>query len=231
MNDLKRAGGHGLALLLLLALLAIALTWFYRYFWNHYGSEAALVALVLFLTGTLILVIRGARHTYCIYRLLREYADAVDPSLLLNEKHRHLLFRVLDIDLNPHPKSVPELEKEHTRQEMQDLLRTPKKRRGKQARFPLIEIRAAVLEWEQRDPFFSAETLEEFLGRKFGYGADGVLLMAPSTFYDWRHRILRELQLEFGPLSHAEESLNPSLSEISSGKRAPKSYRSSESKP
>ena len=186
---------------------------------------------MLFLTGTLILVIRGARHTYCIYRLLREHANAVDPSLLLSERHRPLLFRVFDIDPNPHPKPASELEKEHTRQEMQDLLRTPKRRRGKQARFPLIEIRAAVLEWEQRDPFFSAETLEEFLGRKFGYGADGVLLMAPSTFYDWRHRVLRELHLEFGSLSHAEESPNQSLAEMSSGRRAPKSYRNSESKP
>jgi transposase len=98
------------------------------------------------------------------------------------------------MDLNPIAIAVPEkTEMSRVRLEIQKLLDTPKKRRGKQPRFPLADIRAAVLEWEQRDPTFSVETLEDFLGRKFGYGSDGILLMSVSTFYDWRRRIRKEL--------------------------------------
>lgn len=53
-----------------------------------------------------------------------------------------------------------------------------------------------MLTWEQRDPQFSCLTLTEFLGQEFGSGPDGVLLMAPATFYDWRRRILRDLELQ-----------------------------------
>ena len=74
-----------------------------------------------------------------------------------------------------------------------------KKRRGKQPRFPEEKIRKAVIKWESRDPTFSVATLEEFLAQEFGSGPDGILLMSPSTFYDWRRRILKEID------SHALE--------------------------
>jgi hypothetical protein len=70
------------------------------------------------------------------------------------------------------------------------------KHRGKHSRFPISKIKKAVLTWEQRDPQFSCLTLTEFLGQEFGSGPDGVLLMAPATFYDWRRRILRDLEFQ-----------------------------------
>jgi hypothetical protein len=66
------------------------------------------------------------------------------------------------------------------------------KRRGKQPRFPEEKIRKAVLKWKSRNPTFSVATLKEFLAQEFGCSPDGILLMAPSTFYDWRRRILEE---------------------------------------
>ena len=70
----------------------------------------------------------------------------------------------------------------------------PRRPLGKQPRFPEEKIRKAVLKWERRDRNFSARTLEEFLDQEFGSGADGVLLMAPTTFYGWRKRILSEIK-------------------------------------
>ncbi len=80
------------------------------------------------------------------------------------------------------------------------LLPFSRKRRGKQPRFPEEKIRKAVLKWESRDPSYSTLTLEEFLAQEFGSTPDGVLLMATTTFYDWRRRMLKEIE------SHTQRS-------------------------
>ncbi|GER79074.1 hypothetical protein DIM_11550 [Candidatus Denitrolinea symbiosum] len=217
MNHLKRLGGHYLALILLLVLLILTLTWFYQYIRLHFGSEIALVALALILTGELILMTRGAVYTSRIHRKLREQADNPAAAAFPEEKRRPMLFKIFDMDLRPIAIAVPEkTEMSKVRLEIQKLLDTPKKRKGKQPRFPLAEIRAAVLEWEQRDSSFSVETLEDFLGRKFGYGTDGILLMSVSTFYDWRRRTLQELDPHRPPSDKAKHVSHLSPSELSS---------------
>lgn len=216
MNHLKRLGGHYLALILLVLLLILTLTWFYQFFLIHFGSVIALVMLALLLTGEIVLMMRGAVYTSRIHRMLREQADKAGHALFA-EKEKPTLFKILDMDLHPIAIAVPEkTEISKVRLEIQKLLDTPKKRRGKQPRFPIEDIRAAVLEWEQRDPSFSIETLEDFLGRKFGYGPDGILLMSVSTFYDWRRRILKELDPHRPPANEAGPSSHPTLSQPSS---------------
>lgn len=69
-------------------------------------------------------------------------------------------------------------------------------RRGKTSKFTYAQKRSAVLKWERRDPSISAITLEEFLRQEFGVTEDGILQVAPSTFYDWRARIRKDLQKE-----------------------------------
>ncbi|MFZ5902730.1 MAG: hypothetical protein ACOYZ8_04180 [Chloroflexota bacterium] len=217
MKHLKRLGGHYLALILLFVLLILTLTWFYQFFRIHFGSEIALVVLALLLTGEIILMMRGAVYTSRIHRMIREQADKAGTSIFSEGKRRPTLFQIFDMDLNPIAIAVPEkTEMSKVRLEIQKLLDTPKKRRGKQPRFPIEDIRAAVLEWEQRDPSFSVETLEDFLGRKFGYGPDGILLMSVSTFYDWRRRILKELDPHRPPTNEAGPSSHPTLSPPSS---------------
>ena len=207
MNHLKRLGGHYLALILLVIFLILTLTWFYQFFKIHFGSEIALVALALLLTGEIILMIRGAVYTSRIHRMLREQANSADNPAFSEGKRRPTLFKIFDMDLRPIAIAVPEkTEMSRVRLEIQKLLDTPKKRRGKQPRFPLADIRAAVLEWEQRDPTFSVETLEDFLGRIFGYGSDGILLMSVSTFYDWRRRIRKELDPHRPPANETGRS-------------------------
>lgn len=222
MKHLKRLGGHYLALILLFVLLILTLTWFYQFFWIHFGSEIALVVLALILTGELLLMVHGAKYTSRIHRMLREQADNPDNSAFSEAKRRPILFKIFDMDLRPIAIAVPEkTEMSKVRLEIQKLLDTPKKRKGKQPRFPLAEIRATVLEWEQRDPSFSIETVEQFLERKFGSSGDGVLLMSVSTFYDWRRRILKELDHHRPPANEAEHHSAFAPSELSS--RTPES--------
>lgn len=209
MKHLKRMGGHYLALILLVVLLILTLTWFHQFFRLHFGPEIALVVLALLLTGEIILMMRGAVYTSRIHRMLREQADKAAHAELFEEDHKLLLFQIFDMELRPPSITACGTTETHKfRQEIQKLLDTPKKRKGKQPRFPLDDIHAAVLEWEQRDPYFSVETLEEFLGRKFGYGPDGILLMSPSTFYDWRRRTLQE----FAP-HHPPQAPSPASEE------------------
>jgi len=194
MKHIKRLRGYYLALLVLIILLIVTLSWFYLYFRNHFGPEIAMIFLILSLAGEIFLITRGVIRTHQIHSILRQQVDASPRPVTAETIENPMLFKIFDMDLNPIAIAVPEkTEMSKVRMEIQKLLDTPKKRRGKQPRFPIEEIREAVLEWEQRDQSFSVETLEEFLGRKFGYGPDGILLMSVSTFYDWRRRTFDEL--------------------------------------
>jgi hypothetical protein len=217
MNHIKRLGWHYLALLLLVILVILTLTWFYEYFQSHFGPETALVSLALILAGELIVIIWGAVHAHRIHRILREQADIANNPSLSDATGKPTLFKVFDMDLQPCAILSPiETGEDKVQQEIQKLLDTPKKHRGKQARFPLSQIRQAVLSWERRDPSFSAMTLDEFLGQQFGSGPDGILLMSPSTFYDWRRRILKELEDHRPPEPKVGNSPECPLSESSS---------------
>jgi hypothetical protein len=120
----------------------------------------------------------------------------VGNQVLQQQTSISILLRVFKIKCVP-----PEVTIQETDKEPDDVDASPpdfalfnKRRRGKQPRFPEEKIRRAVLRWENRDPFFSVATLEEFLAQEFGSGPDGILLMAPTTFYDWRRRILEEIK-------------------------------------
>lgn len=218
MNQIKSLWGHYLVLLLLSIFLVIPTAWFYHYFRNHFGTEISLVLLALIIIGVLILVVRGAVHTSRIHRALRQHVDASNLPPIAAEADKPMLFKVFDMDLRPCAIVTPVVETnlDPVQQEIQRLLDTPKKYRGKQARFPIHRIRKAVLQWEKRDPSFSTETLGEFLGREFGCGPDGILLMSTSTFYDWRRRILKELEDYRPPETRGGLSSERPMSELPS---------------
>jgi hypothetical protein len=140
-----------------------------------------------------IAIIRGALHTHMVIKDLKQSA----PCANQNEADIPLLFRILKIC----PKlknTISETQRspDSSNPPVAQVTNFPRKHRGKQPRFPEDKIRKAVLKWENRDPSFSVTTLEEFLGQEFGSGPDGILLMAPSTFYDWRTRILKEIEAQ-----------------------------------
>jgi len=193
MNHIKRLWGHYLALMILIAALAYPIYRVYRFFQTRYGQEAALIALTLTVMVVMILVVRGAVHTHRLIRDLKR--DLANDDGLPADRSIPLVFKLFKI--NP---SIPK--KEKTEQgDLEGAIKfpplfnlSPNRHRGKPPRFPKEKIRKAVLKWESRDPSITALTLEQFLAQEFGSGPDGILLMATTTFYDWRRRILKEME-------------------------------------
>lgn len=191
MKYIKRLWGYYLVLFLLLILLTYPIHWIYIFFQVKFGQEAALIALSLAVMIVLIFIVRGAVHTHRLIHDLKQDRPAI-PA----DGQAPLILRLFRID----PRIQNKSEQTETGtpvhvSELASLLKNPHKRnRGKPPRFPEADIRKAVLKWERRDPSTTALTLEQFLGQEFGSSPDGVLLMATTTFYDWRRRILKEIE-------------------------------------
>jgi len=140
--------------------------------------------------------VRGAVHTHKIISILRKEIDDSNHHISPEKTKTPFVLKIFRIDRRCSQSPLSET-KEHSEKAISALypfLSFPRKHRGKQPRFPEEKIRKAVLKWESRDPSFSSRTLEEFLAQEFGSSPDGILLMATTTFYDWRRRILKELE-------------------------------------
>ena len=199
MNHFKRMWGHYLALVIVLTVLIFPTSWIYKLIHHHYGPEDALVALVVISIAIIIFGIRGGYHANKLYRFIR-----LESAKRTQGNGKQVVFELFGIELyksrnlQPESPSRPddtEQNSEDDLDDIQDLISSvPRKRRGKQPRYPEAKIRRAVLRWERRDPSFSARTLEEFLEDEFGSGPDGILLVATSTFYDWRRNVLKDIK-------------------------------------
>lgn len=195
MNHIKRLWGHYLALVITTVILSMPIRWTYRFFLDSFGQESALVALTLTVMAAVVLSIRGAVHTHRIIKGLRKKTITPHPTPQ-DEVSTPLIFKVFKIELtnSRHLQIDKQIEPNKAETPHYQFPTFPKKRRGKQPRFPEEKIRKAVLKWESRDPSFLVLTLEEFLAQEFGCSPDGILLMATTTFYDWRRRILKEIE-------------------------------------
>lgn len=194
MNHIKRLWGHYLALLILIAALSLPINRVYRFFQNKFGQEVALIALTMTVMIVIILVGRGAVHTHRLVRALKRDSKSHNTTPPLHEHPLSLLFWIFKIDPFVKKNAQPVEEKLQGINEFQKLFNLSNRHRGKPPRFPKEQIRKAVLKWESRDPSITALTLEQFLSQEFGSSPDGILLMATTTFYDWRRRILKELE-------------------------------------
>lgn len=193
MDQIKRMWGHYLALIIILTILVFPMYWIYKTVQHRLGNDAASLALAITVVLMLMLGVQGGVHAHRINRVLREEAASKSQP---DGNAKPVVLEVLGVELlqYQHPAPDPGAQPENTEQETPEFSSLPRKRRGKQPRFPEDKIRKAVLKWERRDPSFSARTLEEFLEQEFGCGPDGILLMATSTFYDWRRHVLKEIE-------------------------------------
>ena len=197
MSDhFKRMWKHYLALVAIAVMLFLSISWIHKIVHYLLGREAALLSLTLTVMAALILGIRGAVHTHQICRGIHKQVRTLEFAADNVEEQRPVVLRVLNIDLPPPKEPCPVLvvPKENEESLYTELLSFPRKRRGKQSRFPEDKIWKAVLKWEKRDAFFETRTLEEFLEQEFGCSHDGILQVAPSTFYDWRRSVLKEIE-------------------------------------
>ena len=195
MNHIKRLWGHYLTLLILIAILAHPISRIYQFFQNTFGQEVALIALSLTVMVAMIFIIRGAVHTHRLVRDLKHDLASENNSGQPSKHPMPLIAKLFKLD-----PSRPKKENLLTR-EAQGKIEFPphftfsnNRHRGKPPRFPKEDIRKAVIKWESRDPSTTALTLEQFLAQEFGSGADGLPLMATTTFYDWRRKILKEIE-------------------------------------
>jgi hypothetical protein len=197
MNHIKRLWEYYVALTILIIILAFPIYWIYYFAQKSFGKEIALLTLTITIIAVVIFGVRGAVHTHRLIRDLRQdVKDRKHPMTAPNAKIP-LIFKILKIEHYHSQAPLTENEIDAGKSEVAPFhfSFTPHPRRGKQSRFPEDKIRKAVLKWESRDPSFVSRTLEEFLAQEFGSGADGILLMAPTTFYDWRRRILKEMEV------------------------------------
>jgi hypothetical protein len=201
MNHLKRMWGHYLALVIIITILIFPISWIYKLIHTHYRPEDAQVVLVAISIAIIVFGIWGGQHAYRLHRFIRD-----ETVRRTKGNGKQVVFELFGIefyraasrpaDLPPAP--VQSMQKRDGDDELEDLsdliTAMPRKRRGKQPRYPEDRIRRVVLRWERRDPSFSARTLEEFLEEEFGCGPEGVLLVPSSTFYDWRRNVLKEIE-------------------------------------
>lgn len=195
-DHLKKMWKYYLVLILIVAVLFFPIAWIHKLVESYLGRIAAHLALTITVMSILTIATGGARHTHSICRELRKQVGAQKTPADQGQQQKPVILRILNID-QPLPQAscttpVVKETKEEVRYE--ELLSIPRKRRGKQSRFSEDQIWKAVLKWEKRDPFFEARTLEEFLEDEFGSSHDGILQVAPSTFYDWRRHVLKEIQ-------------------------------------
>jgi hypothetical protein len=190
IKHVKKLWGHYFALILLSISLFFPISWVYHFFQVSFGNEAALVSLTITIMTVMVFGIRGAIHTHRIIKVLQQGIPAAGRhGIIISLVVR--IFKIGNVRSNVLAAKT-EARPVETDPVPQQFMAFSGKRRGKRSRFPEEKIRRAVLRWESRDPSFSTATLEEFLAQEFGSGPDGILLMAPTTFYDWRRRILQE---------------------------------------
>lgn len=194
MSHIQQMRAHYLALASVIIILIFPISWIYTRIKFYFGIEAAHLSLTGLVVVVLILAVRGAVHTYRIHQAVQEKVDASG----IQHEHSPFVFQVLGVEpccSNDQPVAVVE---NATELDLNEITAIPdgisQKRRRKRSRFSYEKIQRAVLAWEKRDLFFSANTLEEFLEQEFGYGPDGISLMPVSTFYDYRRQVLEEIE-------------------------------------
>lgn len=201
MNHMKRMWGHYLALVIIITILVFPISWIYKLFQNRFGGGEAYLALAAISMGIIVLGVLGGNYANKLHRFLRD--EAARRTQLEDAKGKPVVLEVFGVELyrceaskvvfKPAPaESQPVIAS--IMQDIQELSFSPKKHRGKKSRFPQEKIRKAILNWERRSSTFPAMTLEEFLEEEFGSGPDGILLVASSTFYDWRRHVLKEIE-------------------------------------
>ncbi|MBI5351715.1 MAG: hypothetical protein HZB50_03660 [Chloroflexi bacterium] len=191
MNHIKRMWIHYLALVTLIIALIFPVSWITQLIQRRFGDVESHLALALISTGIIVLGIFGGNYANKLHRFLRD--EAARRTVLDDPRKKCVVLNVLGIELF-RSAVLPENLQSDT-EDIHDLPPFhPRKHRRKHSRFPEEKIRKVVWKWERRDLSFPARTLEEFLEEEFGSGPDGILLVAVSTFYDWRRHILKEIE-------------------------------------
>lgn len=183
-----RIGLFGL-LLLDGAAIFFSIWWISDRIQNRLGLEIAEVVVAIQMVLIMILVLFGFWAGFRVDRILR-----------LQKIQRLWMYRLMK-----HCKVMRSLwhyiqskrVSEDTRQPAPESISVPEHapRRGRRPTHSLKRWIQVVKAWEDRDPRENTMTLSEYLGEQFGIYADGSPKMSQNSYYAWKKKVLRELQM------------------------------------
>lgn len=193
----KKVWGLYIALLVVTSVITVPTTWIYQVVLRRSGQDIAATTLALLVAFIVISAMHGIMYAARIESLLRGQVMALMNPPKSGTIIRPFVFKVLGLVLFRYPEAAFKF-KVNVGEANDEVyqLRTDASPcyRGKQPRFSDEKIRKAVMKWVNRDKTFTTMTLPDFLEQQFGTGPEGVLMVAPSTFYGWRARILDEIE-------------------------------------
>jgi len=169
-------------------IILFSVNWIYHRIHSRLGVEIAQVVVAFLMVLIVILILFGFWAGIRADRILR--TRKIQALWILRSLKRSRVIRSLWRYIEPEAGMV---DARHARPEP---ITIPERgpRRGRRPTYPLDRWIRVVQAWENRDILRNTMTLSEYLAEQFGTYADGSPKMSENSYYDWRRKILKELQ-------------------------------------
>jgi hypothetical protein len=183
----------GLLIVLLASLTGVfgSVAWVYHRVNQSLGLEIAEVVVAVLVIVVFGLITVGFRTANGARQDLREHKCRARRIYCLFK--RCTIFKALWGHVGLPSETLPKIPAIQVPARMDIVLDTSPKR-GRPATYSIDHWIPVVSAWENRDRWRNTLTLAEFLAEKFGTNADGSPVMSVNSYYDWKKRVLAELQ-------------------------------------
>lgn len=169
-----------------------SVAWIYEQIRTNLGFGLAQVTVAFLVILILFLILVGFGAGFGMDRAVRR--RKLQSLRIYPLTKRCWIFKSLWGDLTPEEETAKDAPAdEPPAPDLQELLSRPR-RRGRPPMHSIDRWRQVVMAWENRDPLHNPMTLAEFLSEQFGTHADGSPRMSENSFYDWRKRVMDDLQ-------------------------------------
>lgn len=170
----------------------LSVIWIYKQIHHNLGFGLAQVTVAFLVILILFLILIGFGAGFGMDRAVRR--RKLQSLRIFPLTKRCWIFKSLWGDLTPVEDTTKGTQAEIlSTPDLQELLSRPR-RRGRPPTHSIDRWTRVVLAWENRDPLHNPMTLAEFLSQEFGTYADGSPRMSENSYYDWRKRVMDELQ-------------------------------------
>ena len=178
-------------------LLVVSIYWIFQKINHSAGVELAEVAVAFLSVFVLALILTGMRAGLGLDRWIRNRRFE-ECRLFHSSKHPLRALSWLGYGhLVLEGETAPEELDGWNLEELLALFEKPK-RGGRRPTHPPERWIRVVLAWENRDLVRNTQTLAEFLSQEFGTNADGTPRESESNFYDYRKKLLKQIEKKAG---------------------------------
>jgi hypothetical protein len=203
-NVIKRSNIHPNVRIVLVSILilcggslVVSIYWIFQKINHSAGVELAEVAVAFLSILVLALILVGMRAGLGLDRWIR-YRRFEECHLFHSSKHAHRALSWLGYGhLVLEGETASEELDGWNVEELLALFEKPK-RGGRRPTHPPERWIRVVLAWENRDLVRNTQTLAEFLSQEFGTNADGTPRESESNFYDYRKKLLGQIEKKAG---------------------------------